>query len=156
MSKGSKEALIVLLITFLIFNQFSIQKKVLESWDLDLSNHTIQCYVCWRGQKLFWLSTLSTSFKTQSIGWYGWNGLSFSFSKKIFRIENQLNIKKVMSKNVMSSYSIFLSGQRPLYTEYTFYPLTWVRWVTLICIQCCAKATNTTFDPFDMSNMSNN
>ena len=20
--------------------------KVLESWDLDLSNHTIQCYVC--------------------------------------------------------------------------------------------------------------
>ena len=21
-------------------------QKVLESWDLDLSNHTIQCYVC--------------------------------------------------------------------------------------------------------------
>ena len=26
-------------------------KKVLESWDLDLSNHTIQCYVCRRGRK---------------------------------------------------------------------------------------------------------
>ena len=24
---------------------FNLQ-KVLESWDLDLSNHTIQCYVC--------------------------------------------------------------------------------------------------------------
>ena len=37
-------------------------KKVLESWDLDLSNHTIQCHVCWRGRKLFWLLTPSTCF----------------------------------------------------------------------------------------------
>ena len=35
-------------------------KKVLESWDLDLSNHTIQYYVCRRGWKLLRLSTPST------------------------------------------------------------------------------------------------
>ena len=46
-------------------------KKVLESWDLDLSNHTIQCHVCWRGRKLFWLSTPSTCFDMHCIGWYG-------------------------------------------------------------------------------------
>ena len=33
----------------LIFNP----QKVLESWDLDLSYHTIQCYVCQRSRKLF-------------------------------------------------------------------------------------------------------
>ena len=27
-------------------------KKVLESWDLDLSNHTIQCNVCRKGSKV--------------------------------------------------------------------------------------------------------
>ena len=110
MLKGSKEAFTVLLITFLIFNWFSIWKKfwkaetwtfpnicnamyvegvkrslhsfthnflniqlifnlkkVLESWDLDLSKH-MQCYVCWRGQKLFWLFTPSTCFNIHSIG----------------------------------------------------------------------------------------
>ena len=36
---------------------FNLQ-KVLESWDLDLSNHTIQYYVCQRGRKLIWLLTL--------------------------------------------------------------------------------------------------
>ena len=53
MSKGLKDYVMLkqgtyttLLITFLILNQFSIPKKVLESSDLDLSNHTIQCYVC--------------------------------------------------------------------------------------------------------------
>ena len=35
-----------LLITFLIFNRFSIRKKVWESWDLDLFKNAIQCYVC--------------------------------------------------------------------------------------------------------------
>ena len=65
MLKGSKEALTVLIVTHVthvegvkrILNSFThnfthnIQpifnlKKVLESWDLDLSKHTIQCYVC--------------------------------------------------------------------------------------------------------------
>ena len=56
-------------------------QKVLESWHLDLSNHTIQCYVCWRDQKLFQLSTPLTCFNIHSIGWYGWKGLSLSFPK---------------------------------------------------------------------------
>ena len=50
--------------------------------------------------------------------------------QNFFWIENWLNIKKVMSKNVMSPYSIFWRGQRPLYKEYTS-------------------------DPFDMSKMNN-
>ena len=61
----------------LIFNP----QKVLESWDLDLSKNTIQCYVCRRGRKLFRLSTPSTCFNIHSIGWYGWKGLSLSFPK---------------------------------------------------------------------------
>ena len=56
-------------------------KKVLESWDLDLSNHIIQCHVCRRGRKLFRLSTPSTCFNIHCIGWYGWKGLSLSFPK---------------------------------------------------------------------------
>ena len=56
-------------------------QKVLESWHLDLSNHTIQCYVCRRGRKLFRLLTPSTCFDIHSIGWYGWKGLSLSFPK---------------------------------------------------------------------------
>ena len=35
------------LITSLIFNQFSIRRKVLESWDLGLFNHAIKYYMCW-------------------------------------------------------------------------------------------------------------
>ena len=42
-------------------------QKVLESWDLDLSKNTIQCYVCRRGRKLFRLSTPSTCFDNNSI-----------------------------------------------------------------------------------------
>ena len=56
-------------------------KKVLESWDLDLSNHTIQYHVCRRGQKLLRLSTPLTCFDIHCIGWYGWKGLSLSFPK---------------------------------------------------------------------------
>ena len=40
------------------------------------------------------------------IGWYGWKGLSLSFSK-LFRIENWLNIKKVMSETVKASFDPF-------------------------------------------------
>ena len=147
MLKGSKEALAFLLITFLIFNWFFNPKKVLESWDLDLSNHTIQCYVCRRGQKLFWLSTPSTCFDIHSIGWYCWKGLSLSFLK-LFRIENQLNIKKVMSKNAKASFCIFWRGQRPLYTEYTFnsFHMSKMSNLTLYTVLC--KSHNHYFRPF--------
>ena len=52
MSKGSKDYVVLrqgtytfLLITFLIFKPIFNPQKVLERWDLDLSNHTTQCYV---------------------------------------------------------------------------------------------------------------
>ena len=51
--RSSKSSYTSLLITFLIFNWFSIQKKVLKSWDLGLSNHMIKCYLFWRCQRLF-------------------------------------------------------------------------------------------------------
>ena len=38
-------------------------------------------------------------FNIHRIWWYGWKALRLSFSK-LFRIENPLNIKQVMSKNV--------------------------------------------------------
>ena len=110
MSKGSKEAWTVLIVThathvervesgvcglctqyryikhifahnFLNIQPIFDSQKVLKSWDLDLSNHTIQCYICWRGRKLFCLLIPSTCFNIQSIGWYGWKGLSPSFPK---------------------------------------------------------------------------
>ena len=57
---------------------------------------------------------------------------------KIFSIENWINIKKVMSKNVMSPYSIFWRGQRPLYTEYTFNPFNMSKMsnITLYTVLC--------------------
>ena len=85
--------------TFLNIQPIFNLKKVLENWELDLSNHTIQCYVCQKGRKVFWLLTPLTCFNIHSIGWYGWKGLSLGFPK-LFWIENWLNIKKVMSKNV--------------------------------------------------------
>ena len=38
-------------------------------------------------------------FNIHRIWWYGWKALKLSFPK-LFRIENPLNIKQVMSKNV--------------------------------------------------------
>ena len=40
------------------------------------------------------------------IWWYGWKALSLSFPK-LFQIENPLNIKEVMSKNVYVFFLIF-------------------------------------------------
>ena len=54
--------------------------------------------------KKFWPLTPSTCFNIDR--WYGWKALSLSFPK-LFWIENQLNIKKVMGKNIMSPYSVF-------------------------------------------------
>ena len=170
MLKGSKEALTVLIVTHVthvkkvkrahdIFthNFLNIQlifnlKKVLKSWDLDLSNYTTQCYVC---QSMLKGSKVEITFDPFNIHSIGWKGLSLSFTK-LFWIENQLNIKKVMSKNVMSHYSMFWRGQNHFIKSTLLTLLTWVRWVTFLCIQHCVKATNTTFDPFNMSYMSNN
>ena len=174
MSKGLEEALTVLIVTHVTHvkgvkrslnsfthNFLNIQpifnlKKLLESWDLDLSNHTIQCYVCWRGQKLFWLSTLSICFNIHSIGWYGWKGLSLSFPKLFFGLKISWILRKLWVK-MLWALTAYFGGARGHFIQSTVSTLsTWVRWVTLLCIQCCVKATNTTFDPFNMSNMSNN
>ena len=56
-------------------------KKVLESWDLDLSNHTIQCNVCWSMSKGSKVEITFDPFDIHSIGLYGWKGLSLSFPK---------------------------------------------------------------------------
>ena len=89
---------------------------------------------CQRGQKLKYLSTPSTYIPLDVLSFpklFGIeNPLDVLSFPKFFWIENQLSTKKVMSKNVMSPYSIFWRGQGPLCTEYTF-------------------------DPFDMSKMSN-
>ena len=107
MSKGSKEALTVSIVTYIThvdrvksnsinsirtvlllcrrcwkklkmvlhicdYNFLNIQwifnpKKVLESWESGLSNHTTKCYICRKGQKLFWLLILSTCFDIYSM-----------------------------------------------------------------------------------------
>ena len=58
--------------------------------------------------------------------------------QNFFQIENRLNIKKVMSKNVMSPCSIFWRGQRSLYTEYTFDPFNMSKMtnITLYTVLC--------------------
>ena len=60
------------------------------------------CGRCWR------LSLTSlTCFNINSVWWYGWKALRLSFPK-LFRIENPLSIKEVMSQNVcVCSFPIF-------------------------------------------------
>ena len=74
--------------------------------------------------------------------------VSVSAFQNFFRIENPLNIKKVMSKNVMNPYSIFWRGQRPLYTEYTFDPFNMSKMsnITLYTVLC--KSHKHYFQPF--------
>ena len=59
--------------------------------------------IFWRGQRPLYTEYTFDPFDIYSIGLYGWKGLSLSFLK-LFRIENQLNIKKVMSKDVYVPY----------------------------------------------------
>ena len=61
----------------LIFNP----KKVLKSWDLGLSNHTIQCYVCCSMSEVLKVKITFDTSDIDSIWWYGWKALSLSFSK---------------------------------------------------------------------------
>ena len=56
---------------------FNLQ-KVLESWDLGLSNDTIKYYVC---QSILEVSKVKITFDTDNIWWYGWKALSLSFPK---------------------------------------------------------------------------
>ena len=79
--RSSKWSYTSLLITFLIFNQFSIHKKVLESWDLGLSNHTIKYYVYWSMLEVMKVKITFDTFNIDSIWWYGWKALSVSFPK---------------------------------------------------------------------------
>ena len=166
MSKGSKEALTVLLITVLIFNQFSICKKF---WKAETKTFpTIPSNV-------MYVKGVESYFEF----WPLWHASTYialadmvgkvlvSAFQNVFRIENHLNIKKVMIKSVKASFDPFdmlwvkvlwaltgyFGGARGHFIQSTLSTLsTWVRWVTLLYIQYCVKTTNTTFDPFDMSN----
>ena len=70
-------------------------QKVLESWDLGLSSHSIKYYVC---QSMLEVSKVKITFDTSDIDSI-WSPKSQLF--KIFlRIQNRLNIKEVMSKDV--------------------------------------------------------
>ena len=129
MSKRSKEALTVLLITFLIFNGFSIRKKFWKAETETFPTIPSNAMYVEGVESYFDFRPLQHALTYIAVdGMVG--KVSVSAFQNFFWIENPLNIKKVMSKNVMNPYSIFLRGQRPLYTEYTF-------------------------DPFDMSKMSN-
>ena len=104
-------------------------EKVLESWDLGLSNHAINCYLCWRCQRLFWPSTPPTCFNIHSI-WV-------SAFQNFFRIENWLNIKKVMSKDVQDHFELLSTpltyiALRALYALLT--PLTYIALQPLLYI----------------------
>ena len=86
-----------MLITFLIFNGFSIRKKVLESWNLGLSNHTIKSYVCYLRHALIY-TVFDGKVEQPSV----------SASQNFLQIENRLIIKKVMSIKVcVYSFLIF-------------------------------------------------
>ena len=71
-------------------------EKVLESWDLGISNDAIKCYVCWRMSKMLKIdqvhlrvvmlfmsetSEIVIIFNIHRIWWYGWKALSLSFPK---------------------------------------------------------------------------
>ena len=79
----------------LIFNP----QKVLESWDLGLSSHTIKCYVCRSMSEVLKVEITFDTFNIDTIWWYGWKDLSLSFPK-LFADWKSVIIKKVMSKNV--------------------------------------------------------
>ena len=49
--RSSKMVLHIFAHNFLNIQPIFNPQKVLESWHLELSNHTIQCYLCQRCQK---------------------------------------------------------------------------------------------------------
>ena len=103
-------------ITFLIFNGFSIRKKVLECWEPGLFNHTTKSYmsivsivstvstlpVHYCIEILRLVSTVSTYIGFDGMVEKPW----FSAFQNFFRIENPLNIKKVMGRNMCTCICI--------------------------------------------------
>ena len=78
---------------------FNLQ-KVLESWHLGLSNHSIKYYVC---QSMLEMSKVKITFDTSdidSIWWYGWESPKSQLFKTFCGFKIGLNIKEVMSKDV--------------------------------------------------------
>ena len=95
MSKGSKEALTVLLISFLIFNRFLTRKKFWKA-----KTETNAMYV--EGvESYFDFQPLQHTSRYIALGGMVGKVLVSAF-QNFFRIGNPLNIKKVMSKNVMN------------------------------------------------------
>ena len=172
MSKGLKEALTVLIVTYITHvegvkrslnsfthNFLNIQlifnpKKVLESWDSDLSNHTNAMYS--EVVKSFQLMARLTCINIHSI-WLVWLERSkCQLFKTFFRLKIGWILRKLWVK-MLWALTAYFGGARGHFIQSTLTILfTWVRWVALLCIQYYVKATNTTFNSFDMSNMSNN
>ena len=125
-------------------------QKIMLCWN----NHTIQCYICQRGWKLFRLLTPSTCFNIHSIGWL--ERSKSQLSKTFFGLKISWILRKLWAK-MLWALTAYFGGARGHFVQSTLLTLsTWVWWVTLLCIQCCVKATNTTFNPFNMSDMRNN
>ena len=59
----------------LIFNP----QKVLESWDLGLSSHSIKYYVYQSMSEVLKVKITFDTSDIDSIWWYGWKALSLSF-----------------------------------------------------------------------------
>ena len=52
-------------------------------------------------------SKIANIFNIHRIWWYGWKAQSLSFPK-LFQIENPLNIKEVMGKNMFAFDQLFI------------------------------------------------
>ena len=89
MSKGSKEALTVLIVTH-VTHVKRVESLLCIKWPLAPQNMPYVCQSMLKGLKV---KITFDPFNIHSIGWYGWKGLSLSFPK-LFQIENWLNIKK--------------------------------------------------------------
>ena len=68
---------------YIFLNILSIfnPKKVLDSWDLGLSNHIIKYYICWSMSELLKVEISFDTSNIDSIWLYGWKALSLSFPK---------------------------------------------------------------------------
>ena len=88
-------------ITFLIFNQFSIRKKVLESWDWGLFNHTIKYYIC---QHCRHKTRISNAFNAMYVDTLDTQHI-YTFLPITFLIFNQFSICKKFWKAETEGFS---------------------------------------------------
>ena len=79
--KKLKMVLHIFVYNFLHIQWIFNPKKVLESWDLALFNHTIKCYICQRMSKGSKVKITFGPFNIHNIWWYGCKGISLSFPK---------------------------------------------------------------------------